>query len=124
MVGQTRKGLDAHDIGHPLRQQLRHLAAQKPPLAVLVAQRQERLGQVGDMGHGRGRVEAAAGLQCLHRGPADGLNAVGAHPGQQAGGPAGAQVVVLVALLIDALDEEVGEIGHYRLRALLLQQVD
>ena len=75
------------------------------------------------MAHGRGRVEAAAGLQGLHCGPADGLDAVGAYLGQQAGGPAGTQVVVLVALLIDALDEEVGEVGHHRLRALLLQQV-
>ena len=73
------------------------------------------------MRHRRGRVEAAAGLQSLHRGLADGFDAVGAHLGQQAGCPAGAQVVMLVALLIDALDEEVGEIGHHRLGALLLQ---
>ena len=42
-----------------------------------------------------------------------------AHFGLEAKG--GAFLVDNVALLIDALDEEVGEIGHHRLGALLLQ---
>ena len=67
VVGQARKGLDAHDIAHARSEQLCHLPREEPAFAVLVALRKEGLGQRGNLLNGHGRLKASAPAQRIDR---------------------------------------------------------
>ena len=123
MIGQAGKRLHADDIGHALMYHLHHLPAQKPPLAVLIAYGQERLGIFRYLVHRQRRGKSPAAPECIDRRTPDCLHHVGARLSHQIHLPALAKVPVLIAQLIEAHRDEVQQIRHDRLRALRLEQL-
>ena len=67
MVRQAGKGLDADHVWDAGADKLDHFAGEEPALTVLIADREEGLGDLGDVLDRHGRLEAAALLKGADR---------------------------------------------------------
>lgn len=123
MVRKTGKGLNTHDVGCAARQQLHHLAGKEPALAVLVAEGQEGLRQLGDLIDGDRRLETAAAFQGVDGRFAQGVNHSDRCRGDERGGLFGAEELRLVLRADHAVAEEIHHIRHDGFGTLFLQQV-
>ena len=124
MIRQARKGLNAHDVRRAGGDELCHFSCEEPTLTVLIADREEGLGKLGDMTDGHGRSKALAGFERLNGRPAHALKCRNAELGAGRSSPPLSKVGVLEVLLIDRGGKEIEKIGNDRLCALALQKVD
>ena len=94
MVGQAAEGLCADDVGHVIVDQLHHFPGQEPPLAGLVSDGYDRLGEFHDLPNGSGRRKVPACLEFFHRSaPQEVFDRPDAERGQSGCLFAGAQIL-------------------------------
>ncbi len=123
MVGQTGKGLNAHDIRHAREQQFRHFTGQEPALTILIAQRQEGLRQIGNLLDGHGSFKAFGLFQRLECRTAQRTDTLHAQHRTGLACPSLAQRFVLEFSVVDGVVHEIHQIRHDCFCAFLFQQL-
>ena len=121
VVRQAAERLEADDVGHAFVDELDHLAGQEPAFAGHVAEADVARGELGGLVDLVRREEVAAVLECLAHRRAVEVDDVDEHASEEAVLLLAVEQAVLDDRVVGRVEEEVDEVRHDDLRALLHQ---
>ena len=121
VVRQAAERLEADDVGHAFVDELDHLAGQEPAFAGHVAEADMARGELSGFVDLVRREEVAAVLECLAHRRAVEVDDVDEHASEEAVPLLAVEQAVLDDRVVGRVEEEVDEVRHDDLRALLHQ---
>ena len=124
MVWQASEGLCADDVGDPFFDEFHHLSGQEPTFAGLVSDRNVGCRKICQMLDFCRWNKMDGTDQFPNRCPAELFQRVNTDVRNVPVGPTAAKMFIFVALVVHAIEEEIGEVRHDCFGAFRFKQFD